>query len=241
MHETKAIVTGHSRGLGAAIADSLTARGIAVLGLARSAAPAGASPLLTQSALDLASTDALAAWLATPALHDYLAGSAQVLLINNAGMVQPVGALSQQDPLAVAAAATLNVAAPLMLAAAVVAARKGKPCRVLHVSSGAASSAYPGWSVYCASKAALDHHARAVALDAQPGVRICSLAPGIIDTDMQALIRATPEQQFPMRQRFVDMQRQGQLSTPAACAARLVDYLLSDTFGKLAVDDLRHY
>jgi hypothetical protein len=135
----------------------------------------------------------------------------------------------------------LNVATPLMLAAAVAKLGQGKQCRILHISSGAASSAYPGWSVYCASKAALDHHARAVQLDAQAGVRICSLAPGVIDTDMQAQIRATPTERFPLRQRFVDLKRQGGLAAPADCAARIVDFLLSEQFGEQPVDDVRKF
>jgi benzil reductase ((S)-benzoin forming) len=83
------------------------------------------------------------------------------------------------------------------------------------------------------------HHARAVALDQTPGVRICSLAPGVIDTDMQAEIRATSLEQFPLRERFEGLKRDGQLSSPTDCATRLVNYLLSDAFGNVPVADLR--
>ena len=242
MNNTKAVLTGYTKGLGAALARELLDRGIPVVGLARSISPelaAGFPDVLTPIEIDLASNHALADWLRTDALRAYLDDCSTVLLINNAGTVQPVGALHQQDPLDVAAAIALNVGAPLILAAAVVALTPGKQCRVLHISSGAGSSAYPGWSVYCATKAALDHHARAVKLDAEEGVRICSLAPGVIDTDMQAQIRDTPEEFFPMRQRFVDLKRDGSLVSPADCAARVVKYVLADSFGDKAVDDLR--
>ena len=126
-----------------------------------------------------------------------------------------------------------------MLAAAVVAATPLAARRVLHVSSGAGSSTYPGWSVYGATKAALDHHARSAALDNVPGLRVCSLAPRVIDTAMQAEIRATPVAHFPARQRFIDMERSGQLSAPDGCAAHLVEFLLSARFGDVAVEDLR--
>jgi benzil reductase ((S)-benzoin forming) len=241
--DVKAIVTGHTQGLGAALALDLLQRGIPVLGIARSAADTldvRFSELCRQVKISLDDTDAIASWLATGALRDYLDGCKEVLLINNAGVVQPVGALQDQDPLDVARAIALNVAAPLMLAAAVVQATPGKQRRILHISSGAGRSAYPGWSVYCATKAALDHHARAVALDAQSGVRICSLAPGVIDTGMQATIRATPESHFPIRQRFVDMKQNGELATPEQCAASVIKYLLSDAFGKTPVDDVRN-
>ena len=242
MNNTKAVLTGYTKGLGAALARELLGLGIPVLALARSTSPELAArfpDLLTPIEIDLANNQALADWLRTDALRAYLDDCSTVLLINNAGTVQPVGALHQQAPLDVAASVALNVGAPLMLAATVVALTPGKQRRVLHISSGAGSSAYPGWSVYCAAKAALDHHARAVKLDTEKGVRICSLAPGVIDTDMQAQIRATPEEYFPMRQRFVELERDGNLVSPADCAARIVKYLLADSFGDMAVDDLR--
>lgn len=225
------------------MARELLARGIPVLGIARTSSPQLSMDfpgIMAELDIDLGETKGLVDWLDREGLRQFLDDSGTVLLINNAGTVQPVGALSQQDPLEIARAVTLNIATPLMLAAAVVAAAKGKQRRVLHISSGAGSSAYPGWSVYCATKAALDHHARAVALDAEAGVRICSLAPGVIDTDMQGAIRATPEDRFPLRQRFVDMQAAGQLTTPQECAARVIDYLLSDRFGDAPVDHLRN-
>lgn len=238
----KAIVTGHTRGLGAAIARELLNRGVAVLGLARgksAALDADFPQLFDQVEIDLGDSTALAYWIAGGALKDFFEESTLALLVNNAGTVQPVGPLHEQDPLAVGRAVALNVAAPLMLAAAVVAATPLAARRVLHVSSGAGSSSYPGWSVYGATKAALDHHARSAALDEVPGLRVCSLAPGVIDTTMQAEIRATPVAHFPNRQRFIELERNGQLSSPEECAASLVDYLLSADFGRHPVEDLR--
>ncbi|HEY0845563.1 MAG TPA: SDR family oxidoreductase [Noviherbaspirillum sp.] len=238
----KAILTGHTRGIGAAIAAQLLSRDIPVLGLSRTSnAELGARhAALQQVELDLADAAAVAGWIAGGALDAYLKGCATVLLINNAGVVQPIGPLETQDLSTIARAVALNVTAPLMLSAAVAqAAPDASDRRILHVSSGAARNAYPGWSVYCATKAALDHHARAVVLDNNRALRICSLAPGVIDTDMQAELRATPLERFPIRERFDSMKQQGQLTSPEACAQRLVNYLLGDGFGQNPVADLR--
>ena len=238
----KAIVTGHTRGLGEAIAAELLGRGIAVYALARtrsSTLEAHFPALLTELEIDLSDSITVGHWLTSGALEDFFDGDEDVVLVNNAGTVQPVGPLHAQDPLAIGDAVALNVAAPLMLSAGVVAATPGASWRIVHVSSGAGSSAYSGWSVYCATKAALDQHARAAMLDGVPGLRVCSLAPGVIDTAMQAEIRATPVANFPNRERFVELQRAGQLSKPAECASRLVDYLLSEQFARNPVDDLR--
>ncbi|WP_034303131.1 SDR family oxidoreductase [Herbaspirillum sp. RV1423] len=235
----KAIVTGHSRGLGAAIAAELLGRGIAVLGLSRQQNPIlqrEFPALLTQHEIDLADTARLAAWLNGPALEQFCRHEHDmaIALINNAGTVQPLGALASLAPIAVGQAVALNVAAPLMLAAAV-AAMDAQERRILHVSSGTGRDAYAGWSIYCATKAALDHHARAAALDGSSGLRLCSVAPGVIDTDMQAELRATQEEVFPLREQFHELKRQGHLLSSPTAAARIVDFLLSDGFGAVPV------
>lgn len=238
----KAIVTGHSRGLGASLAAALLARGASVLGLAR-AGNAALAGRIEQVAIDLADPAAVAA-LSAPggAVSRFLAspGAGPVLLLNNAGIVEPIGPAGTLDPQAIARAIAVNVTAPLLLADAFIAATADQPDRrVLHVSSGAGRSAYPGWSVYCATKAALDHHARSVAADARPGLRVASVAPGVVDTDMQATLRATPEERFTLRGRFVALKDSNALTSPAACAAAMIDHLLSDAFGRDPVADIR--
>lgn len=248
----KAILTGHSRGLGAAIAAELLGHGIPTLGLARRGneeLAAAHGSLLAQAEIDLADDAALADWLAGDALSRFIDDTVTILLINNAGTVQPIGRSEMQDPVAIARAVSLNVAAPLMLFAAVAAARGKAELRAIHISSGAGRKAYAGWNIYCATKAALDHHARAVAEDNKAeddkagdnsaGIKICSLAPGVIDTDMQAQIRSSTPEEFPLRADFVAMKEEGALSKPADTAHKLVRYLLSNPFGSEPVADLR--
>lgn len=240
---TKAIVTGHTRGLGAALAEYLLSLDIPVLALSRSRNPALAARhagRLEEVELDLADLAGLETWLAGDGLRRFFAGAHTVLLVNNAGMLQPVGPIEGQDAGAIARAVSVNVAAPLMLASALAAASsEAQDRRIVHVSSGAARNAYPGWSIYCATKAALDHHARAVALDPNRALRICSVAPGVIDTDMQAEIRATGLDRFPQRERFEALKNEGRLATPDQAAKKLVDYALSDAFGETPVADVR--
>lgn len=256
----KAVLTGHSRGLGAALAEALTARGVAVLGVSRrldAGLAARCGGLLRQTALDLADLPAVLAWAADQTRDDapagFLAGADVALLINNAGVVQPIGPVGggpegsgpegsggAED---VARAVVVNVAAPLALTDAFVAVTAvgsaAADRRALHISSGAGRTPYAGWSVYCATKAALDQHARAAALDAVPGLRIASLAPGVVDTDMQGEIRAVDPARFPLRDRFRAMKDDGGLASPRDAAARIVDYLLSADFAADPTPDVR--
>jgi NAD(P)-dependent dehydrogenase (short-subunit alcohol dehydrogenase family) len=237
---TRAIVTGHSRGLGYALTHSLLRQGMTVLGIARHSINGSTLPGLQQHALDLSDAAALGDWLAGPALRSFLAPADRVLLINNAGALGPVGAPGAQSGASIARAIALNVTAPLMLTDAVLAvSAQAAERRIAHVSSGAAGTPYAGWSIYCASKAALDQHARATALDAPARCRISSIAPGVVDTEMQAQIRACDPATFPQRARFDALKRDGQLWTPDACAQRFIHHLLSERFGMAPVIDLR--
>lgn len=243
MNTKRAVVTGHSRGLGEAIASHLLQRGVRVLGIARHANDRLArthGAALEQVGLDLADAEAVVAWTRGDSLARFLSGSSVAVLVNNAGIIQPVGPLQVQDLGIVASAVALNVAAPLVLSAAFAAVTETVPDRrILHISSGAGSNPYSGWSVYCATKAALDHHARAVALDQIPAMRIGSVAPGVIDTDMQAEVRASPEELFPDRERFEELQRSGRLRSADDAGRDVVELLLSERFGREVVTDLR--
>ncbi len=240
---SKAVVTGHSRGLGLAVAEALLGRGIPVLGLSRSPAAglAGRFPgLLAEVAVDLGDPDGLAAWAGGADLGRFLEGVSQALLVNNAGLVTPIAALGRQGAAAISRAVAVNVAGPLVLADAFVSATgRVADRRILHVSSGAGRKPYAGWSVYCATKAALDMHAQAAMLDGVPGLRVSSVAPGVIDTDMQATIRGSKADDFPTLGRFHALKAEGGLSTPAEAAGKLVSFLLRDGFGGNPVADVR--
>lgn len=237
----KAIVTGHSRGLGAAITEQLLARGIPVLACARkgnSSLSERFPDLLNEHLLDLGDTTALVAWLDSDEICQFCHESETLLLFNNAGTLGPVGPIETQSLQEIALAVNINVAAPLMISSALARQHQGE-LRIVHISSGAGRTAYPGWSVYCATKAALDHHARSIATDTRLNLRICSLAPGVVDTDMQTAIRSTPEERFPLLKRFQKMKDDGALTTPREAAMRLVSFVLSVEFGSANTADIR--
>lgn len=216
----KAIVTGHSRGLGAALAAQLTEAGWAVLGISRTAG----------ERVDLSDPAAVGSWLDGGALERFVADASEIVLINNAGLLGPADLAGRQDPAEAIAAVNVNVTAPILLTNAVLRARpSGAAVRIVHISSGAGRRPLPGWSVYCATKAAVDHHASTVAAEAHDGVRIAAVAPGVVDTDMQGAIRAS--EGFPLRDDFVQLKETGRLATPGDAAAAVLALLFSDDFG----------
>lgn len=237
------IITGHSRGVGAALADNLLQRGFFVLGLSRHQNQDIARRFpesLKEVTIDLADTASLIAWIDGDHLKSFFSAAKRAYLINNAGLLQPVGPLGTQDNSALAQSIAVNVTAPMLLANALVAATPaGILRRVLHISSGVGRRPCAGWSVYSATKAALDQHARSAALDAVSDLEIASIAPGVIDTDMQVEIRSSDPEKFPPLAQYIALKRQGLLSSPAVCAEKLASYLVSDSFKNGDVVDVR--
>lgn len=236
----KAIITGHSKGLGAGMVSCLIDAGYDVLGASRSGIGSDIAGL-TEVALDLGDTVAVSAFATGTELAGFLAGATEVVLINNAGIVEPIAPIGRQDAGKIAQSVAVNVTAALILSDAFVASTKGADRRVAHISSGAGRNAYTGWSVYCATKAAMDMHARAMVEDAVAGLKAESIAPGVIDTGMQATIRSAPEEDFALLDQFKSMKAEGGLAKAEDTAAKICGHILSDRFGAEIITDVRTF
>lgn len=236
----KVILTGHSKGLGKALAHALIEEGFEVLGLSRTRSDDLNG--LQQVMLDLSNSAALLQWIESGKLNSFLEGAEQAILINNSGVVSPVGPLGKQANEDIVRGVALNVTAPLILSNSFIENTGGVlDRRILHISSGAGRVAYASWSVYCATKAALDHHARAVNEDGIPRLKISSLAPGIVDTGMQAEIRSCNADDFPQVETFQKFKKEGDLASPEETAAKITKMLLSSMFGEDLITDVRDY
>lgn len=192
-----ALVTGASRGLGAGVAQALAARGAAVMLLARDAAAAGQVARAIAAAggraevkvCDVADYASVAAAEAACRAQFGAPG----ILINNAGVIEPIAGIVDSDPAAWARNIEINMIGAYNAVRAVLpgmlAAGGGT---IVNVSSGAAYRPLEGWSAYCSGKAGLAMLTRAIALETEGrGLRIFGFSPGTIDTDMQVKIRAS--------------------------------------------------
>lgn len=248
MLDTVAILTGASRGLGDALAHGLVREGTLLITLARTpnaalaAAARAASCELQEHLVDLGEPNATDA--AAALIFAHLPRQAKrYLLINNAGTLGPIGP-GPHPAHAIQAALNLNVTAAMVLTGQFLKATQGLSARrrILNVSSGAGRGAVAGWGVYSASKAALDMYTQTVRLEqGDRGARIVALAPGVLDTAMQAEVRGSDPASFPTLSRFTDLHAKGLLSNPHAAAAHILAYLDRDDFGMTELDDIRKY
>jgi NAD(P)-dependent dehydrogenase (short-subunit alcohol dehydrogenase family) len=147
------------------------------------------------------------------------------LWVNNAGLLAPIAPLREADPAELRANVEANVLGVLYGSAAFARHVRSRPGggTLVNISSGAATKPYEGWAAYCASKAAVDHATRVVAAEeADAGLRAFAVAPGVVDTEMQAAIRATPAERFPSVERFKEMKRAEAYNSPAWVADHIV-------------------
>ena len=116
------------------------------------------------------------------------------------------------------------------------------PRKVLNISSGLGRRAMASQAGYCAAKAGMDHFIRCLALEEAlkpDGARVCSLAPGVIDTDMQVRLRGAASTAFPDVGNFIGLKDKGLLSSPDGAAAQVLGYLGRADFGANPVADVR--
>ena len=234
-------ISGASGGIGQALIRTVPWPGTRVIGISRRPA-AGAEHLKA----DLATPSE---WgIVGSSFSRELAGfeGERAVFIHAAGTLEPIGFAGEVDTGAYAANVVLNSAAGQVLGHLFLAAAAG-PARVagatrhlVMLTSGAARSVYPGWSSYGAAKAALDQWVRNVGAEQsiRGGVQVLAVGPGTVDTDMQAQLRATSAEDFPSRQKFVDLKAAGKLAD-ADGVARDLWRLLDAGLENGSVVDLR--
>lgn len=192
-----ALVTGASRGLGEGVARALAARGVAVMLAARDgaavaavaegiAAEGGRAASAACDVSDYAAVERLVA-----ATRERFGGLQ--ILVNNAGVIEPIAEIATSDPAAWARNIEINLTGAYHVVRAVLPGMlAGGGGTIVDVSSGAAYRPLEGWSAYCSGKAGFAMLTRAIALEtAGRGVRVFGFSPGTIDTEMQVKIRAS--------------------------------------------------
>jgi benzil reductase ((S)-benzoin forming) len=225
-----AVVTGASRGLGAGLATAFAADGLRLGLCARTLpqSPAGSESLCME--VDVRDPSRVDAFCAAVVGRF---GSID-LWINNAGVLAPIGSVVDDDPGSLRAHLDTNVLGVMYGSTAFarhIRQRRGSGVLV-NITSGAAATPYEGWAPYCASKAAVDMFTEVLSMEEhRHGLAAYALAPGHVDTEMQALIRATPPEVLPSVGRFQRVLDEGRFNPPAHVARYILDHLLGGPTG----------
>lgn len=233
-------ITGTSRGIGKSMAETLLKdESNYIIGMSR-----------TQSIkhdryehiqLDLTDLDAV---------QDFqfidIEGAKKVVLINNSGDIGDIKHVGTVDNLRIIENYRINAVSPSILMNNFVGEYQHVAIEkmIFNVSSGAARHAIESWSSYCASKSALDMFSQVIEAEQQvikdnTPVRIYSVAPGIIDTQMQDEIRSASSEDFSELSRFVSYKEKNLLSSPNEVAEDLLRIIESPENYKDVILDVR--
>jgi NAD(P)-dependent dehydrogenase (short-subunit alcohol dehydrogenase family) len=238
------VLTGVSRGLGAALFDEFVAAGDRVVALGRrfteeQRALASAQPhRIRLRETDLADPASLPS--ATELTELLAAGdpAAAVVLVHNAAVFEPFGPVGTLDPAGVISAVNVNMIAPILLTNMVLSGHgipsggpdvriSGRPLKVLFISSSAAHKVAGGRSVYSSTKRAAETFFASLSAEREfdPQVQVAIVDPGIMDTDMQSIVRrhAREDAYFPGRERFIERYERGELPAPAEVARKIIE------------------
>jgi NAD(P)-dependent dehydrogenase (short-subunit alcohol dehydrogenase family) len=247
-----AIITGGGRGIGRATAIALAEAGADVVIAARSRraidavaeeirARGGQALAIPTDVSDPASVDLMV-------LQTVRASGRIDILINNAGVIAPIGMTWEVPPLIWQRNVNVNLVGVFLCSHAVLPHMihqdplenvRGK---IINVSTGAANSVFPGWSAYCATKAGVDQFTRVLAAEVEAfSITVNAARPGTVDTQMQSEIRHVSADRFPEQRRFASYHQMDQLRPPEE-AARFLLWLSSpftdDVTGQIiGIDD----
>jgi len=236
------LITGTTRGLGKALAAS-------ALGLPKSfvVSLSRAAPFLEGNhqniRIDLNHTDRIGPAFKRIRIErtDRLT---HTVLINNAGVLDPIAPIGDCDDILLARNIRVNLTAPLILAHQFFHLAKPFPGHkwIVNITSGASRTPYFGWSAYGAAKAGLDMATRAMAMEfsrIDPAFAVCAVAPGTVDTAMQAKIRNCSVREFAQVDKFHQLKASGALTPPARAASALIRLLMDGRFKNGERYDLR--
>ena len=231
MSQPVILISGASRGLGAAAAEEAARRGARLVlntrddgrlaAVAAACRAQGVQALAISGDIGRAET---AERMARAAAETFGRVDA---VIHNAGVLLPIAPIAQANLAAWEANWRVNLLGAVALLQAALPLLRATRGRAVLVSSGAAVHPYPTWGAYCTAKAALNHLAAVMAAE-EPEVTTLAFRPGIVDTDMQAQIRTQGASVMPpeLHAKFLAYHREGRLQPPAAVARPLITVAL---------------
>lgn len=212
------IITGTSKGIGKAIAENYLSRGEKVIGIGRN------------HTISNPNYSAINCDLSNPALVDQISfpkfNEEPVIFIHNAGILGEVDYFEKLESNEMARVMQVNLfSGAVILQKLLREIPKTHAFKCIFISSGAGKSPITSWAAYCASKAAVDLFCQTIQLEEQQlgrkNFHCLAVAPGAVDTDMQATIRQTEETSFSDVERFKEYKNSNQLYSPELVAEKL--------------------
>lgn len=226
-------ITGASSGIGKAIAEQALEAGHKVTGISRRHTID--HPNYIHLNVDLSEMDNY-----LKINFDRSKNAETLILINNSGWLGDVKPVSEMNPEKIRRAYNINLVAPSVLCKMFLDQTRENDQEkvIINISSGAGSYPINSWSTYCASKAGLSLFTEVMQKD-HPDIRCYAISPGVVDTQMQGEIRRVKSDDFPDKQRFIDLKDKGELSKPEDVANKIINTVNDPSYAPDTVFSLR--
>lgn len=171
----------------------------------------------------------------------------KIFLINNAGIIGDIKKVGNVDSISISNVFDINITAPSILMNKFIGKFQNRINEkiILNISSGAGRHSISSWAAYCASKSALDMFSQVVfdeqqSIDKNKAVKIYSVAPGIVDTPMQGVIRSADSADFEKVNQFIDYKNNNMLSSPEDVSKKIIEFLNNSHKYKNVIYDIRN-
>lgn len=220
-----AIITGASRGIGHALAIELASRGVTVVAISRNTVALNELSSANPEKIQIITADITKERDQERILSTFCDQKIN-FLINNAGTINPIGALHKAAKHDIRQLFETNLLAPILLTNTLIPYFHQSGGRILNITSVAGNTVVPGVVAYCSSKAALNMWTAGLKQELPPHIVATDVIPGEVDTEMQQTLRSAPLAQFPLADEFKEAKQQNTLIPISICADFLADILL---------------
>jgi len=208
-----ALITGTGGGIGKSLAKLLLNNNYKVVGYSR-------TNQITHTNFSFIKID-LSNLAETEKLVFPKANKSNVLLVNNAATIGTIIPFNKKTTKDIINEYRLNLISPTLLCNKFINTYKKNSKLLINIGSGAANNPIPSWSTYCAAKAGLDMFTQVAVEENHENLTIFSISPGVVDTNMQKMIREADPNLFPLLSKFTSYYNNNELENTETVAKKL--------------------
>lgn len=156
----------------------------------------------------------------------------KITFINNAGSIHPIKTVNRLKEEDIKRNLTVNILSPVFIISNLIefAIQNGNQLKIINISSGAYEEPISSWALYCTSKAAIQMYLEVAYLEnkSNSSIRILSIDPGVMDTEMQESIRNAEAKGFDKKDNFINLYRENKLRSTDSVAKIIQENFIDD-------------